>query len=219
MLAVVGLGAPAQAATGYRNCGTAGHVIVHSMFARNTGLHMYAREGTGPRAPYSLSARVNPNLGIPDPDEYLYNGAANWLFATNIAKAHYGIAPARSGTYAPSLLASQCTGQAAPTGKVVKTVKLGSKTCPVGRRPVVWADGWGNHWVSYRSSAGAPWKRAQTMRSNYRLLWKGALFIDDRSVYDVKIQVTTTKASNWAENWMPTHYLRCGSDREDPRLE
>ena len=125
-----------------------------------------------------------------------------------------------SPAFEPELLSSQCTGQAAPTGTVVKTVTFGDKTCPAGRRPVVWADGWGNHWVSYRSNPGAAWKRARTMTSNYGPLWKGALFIDELAVYDLNIQVTTTKSATWAENWMPTHYFRCNTaSSEDPVLE
>jgi hypothetical protein len=211
-VSMVTLPGVAYAETGYKNCGDAGNVVFHTQFRRDVGAHVYAKSSTAPGSPYSLSARVDPSTSGRLP-------LANWRFATNNPRAHVGVAPGSNGP-APDLMAFECTGQSGPTAPTVKSTTLGDITCPVGRRPVITSDGWGNHWVYYRSNPGAPYKRVQTMVSNYAILALTKLFVDERAIYDVKVKVTTTRDASWAENWMPTAFLRCNRGRdEDPVLE
>lgn len=224
-VAVVGiplLPSSAEAASGSITCGTGGHAAYTIAYARKYGLNTNS-QGPGPTGAQDISARIAPTLGVGDPDPLNQAGLPEvgiWTFVGNLANITFGASQAiAGGSLPPNYLDSQCTGQAGWTGTVVESHSNSHVLCPEGTRVVVWSDGWGNHWVRYRSTSGGAYKRVKTMFSNYQTLRMGSAFINEREVFDVTLVATTSGPTNWADDWIPSWNIRCNSDGQDPKVQ
>jgi hypothetical protein len=214
--------AASSSTSGSITCGSKGHAAYTIAFARHRGLST-ASKGPGPTAKSDVSARVAVSNMVGDPDagnSYSLPEVAFWTFQGNLPNINFGASQIKSGGgYTPQFAAKQCSGQSGATGTVTKSYSAAHVSCPAGKRPVVWSDGWGNHWVYYRSTKGGAIKRVKTMTSNYGTLRMGSLFINEREVFDVKLFATTSKPRNqWPEQWIPSHRIGCNTDGSDPKV-
>ena len=212
---------PAEAVDGSVTCGSRGKAAFNMVYARHRGL-LAVSKGPGPTARDDVSVRISPATLVGDPvmdNAYGLPETGIWTFVGNLPNISFGGSQATSGgTFQVQSTGGQCTGQAAPTGTTVESIRDSHVSCAAGSRVVAWSDGWGNHWVQYRSTATGPLRRVKTMWSNYGTLKMGSLFIDEREVFDVKLFATTSKPPGERPERFLHGDIRCNSDGQDPKL-
>lgn len=173
--------AVATSDSGRLDCSGRGNIVPRISYQPHYGYKVAVKRSGPPSSP--TWGNSVPNNGAP-PDSIAVD--AYW-------------SPYAAGTWSaysrgPVMAASAaCSQRPAPTGRPVRVVSLGAKSCSTGRVAID-ADGFANIWISWRKTASGPRHRAYFPKDPYGFIVLNRIYTRDPQVYDIRIHAYNSNA-------------------------